>query len=71
MTFMVMTFSFNIMGRLATDAGYTSIAGILDTFQVCLIIITMLLFFLFFMQMIKVAIELFFQKKSKSFKNED
>ena len=71
LTFGVMTFSFNIMSRLATVAGYVDIVTILDGFTEALIAISSLIFFLFFIQVIRTAIELWFpSNKKKSFKEE-
>lgn len=69
LTFGVMTFSFNILQRFADLNGLTSISGILETFTVSLTVISSLILFLFFIYVIKVAIELYFPKKKKSFKD--
>ena len=71
LTFGVMTFSFNVISRLASDAGYTDIVTMLDSFTIALIAISSLLLFLFFIQMIKTAIELWFpSNKKKSYREE-
>lgn len=69
-TFLLTYFSLNIMSRLATDASYTEIAGILDGMTVSVMYITLFLFFVFFILVIKNSLELFNRAKDKSFNEE-